>query len=291
MRLCEPFVVLLLPPFFFFFFFEVIKGRIRMEERLLAAVDKIQISEVRELLTNHPELDVNWKNFADSTALHFACIHGHPDLVGLLLSHPAIGVNQRDAYGQTPFLLGCWLRNVEVVKLLLKDGRTDCGLTEKDGRTPLWCASWKGHHEVIKWMLAIRGSELGFEKNSIQSCIEAASTNHNPPVVELLENFMAQPIMTRNRLQGELELSKGFSAELFAMVIFLCDDFLQLRWGQETIDPELERFLKIVIKLPMELQMVLCHRVYGSSREIVTVKDSNAAFEKLCKTGFLDLNE
>jgi len=41
------------------------------------------------------------------------------------------------------------------------------------------------------------------------------------------------------------------------------------------------RFFDIAVMLPMELQMVLSHRVVGSMKQNILMKDSEAAFKAL----------
>jgi len=41
------------------------------------------------------------------------------------------------------------------------------------------------------------------------------------------------------------------------------------------------RFFDIIKRLPMELQMMLCHRAVGSTKQNILHKDSEAAFKSL----------
>ena len=41
------------------------------------------------------------------------------------------------------------------------------------------------------------------------------------------------------------------------------------------------KFFQITRGLPMELQMMLCHRVFGAEKDIVLTKHSEPAFKKL----------
>ena len=78
------------------------------------------------------------------------------------------------------------------------------------------------------------------------------------------------------------------AADHFALTIFLCDDLLQLKPVSNpaaTPNPAASatRFFTITSKLPMDLQMVLCHRVVGSMRQNIFQKDSEAAFKSLAR--------
>ena len=74
------------------------------------------------------------------------------------------------------------------------------------------------------------------------------------------------------------------AAEFFALVVFLCDGLLQLRPPTlitSSSNPAVVRFFMIAAKLPMELQMMLCHRAVGSMKQNILHKDSEGAFKSL----------
>ena len=80
-----------------------------------------------------------------------------------------------------------------------------------------------------------------------------------------------------------------FISDLFALVIFLCDDLLTA--GAESSSSSSSplnnnkpaRFFQVAQLLPMELQMALCNRVFGSCKDIILTKHSEPAFKKLGK--------
>ena len=75
------------------------------------------------------------------------------------------------------------------------------------------------------------------------------------------------------------------SSDLFAQVIFLCDDLLTVRAESSAFSSannnKEARFFQIARCLPMELQMMLCNRVFGAGKDIVLTKPSELAFKKL----------
>jgi hypothetical protein len=160
-----------------------------------------------------------------------------------------------------------------------------------DGCTPLWCASCNGYVEVIKWMIALRGDELSdldkkgkrWDGNE-RTAIEIARKEKKAEVVSLLERFMANLIQTRREIRIELGLVDELAAELFAMTVFLCDDFLRLKEANSPAATGAARFFKIAAQFSMELQMVLCYRVFGSGKGNIKSKDSEPAFKHLTMT-------
>jgi hypothetical protein len=216
------------------------------------------------------------------------------EVVSVLLAHPDVNVNQSKYDESTPFLLGCFNGEVGVVKVLLKDSRVDINMSEEKGRTPLWWASCNGYLDMIKWMIALRGDELNLDKigkfwndDKDYTAIEAARYFDCTKVVSLLERFMVNPVQTRHDLRVELGLVDKDAADLFAMTVFLCDDFLRLKEANSAATSA-ARFFNIASYLPMELQMVLCYRVFGSSKENIKSKDSEAAFKSLARTFHLE---
>jgi len=71
------------------------------------------------------------------------------------------------------------------------------------------------------------------------------------------------------------------AAEVFALTVFLCDDLLQFKPASHPAAAPAIRFFAIAVKLPMDLQMILCHRVVGSMKQNILHKDSEAAFKSL----------
>jgi len=74
----------------------------------------------------------------------------------------------------------------------------------------------------------------------------------------------------------------GLAAKVFALTVFLCDGLLQPKPPALISNPAV-RFFTIASKLPMELQMILCHRVVGSMKQNILLKDSEAAFQSLAR--------
>ena len=81
----------------------------------------------------------------------------------------------------------------------------------------------------------------------------------------------------------KLGVLDALAAEVFALTVFLCDDLLQLKPTLTTTitASAASRFFTIASKLPMELQMILCHRVVGSMKQNILHKDSEVAFKSL----------
>ena len=244
-------------------------------------------NQVKTFLLDNPAFNVNEAlDGMGWTALHHVCRNDHHEIVSVLLVHLDVDVNLKDNNGWTPFLLACLSGNVEVVKVLLRDSRVNINMDDDLGGTALWYASYNRYIEVIKWMNALRGDELDFDKKGRSwdgekecTAIEIARHCNNREVVSLLEKLVEDPTQTRYEIRAELGIREHQSAELFATIVYLCDDHLEVK--QTNLENEPERFFSITKRLPMELQMIICHRVYGSCKDAVLKKDSELAFSHL----------
>ena len=265
-----------------------------MEQLLVNAANGGQFEEVQALLADHPGLNVNWGDIEHRmTALHWAPQKGHLEVVKLLLAHHAISVNVQNSRGSTPFSHSCYSGSVAAVRLLLKDPRVDVTLPNYNQCTPLWRASYYGRREVIEWLIA-SGRDLGdldkkgkWSVTTEYSALEIAKARNQTEVVALLERFIDNPTQTRHELRLRLGVRDELAAEVFALTVFLCDGLLQPRLpalaAPVNVPNPAARFFAIARKLPLELQMVICHRAVGSAKDGILNKDSEAAFKSLAR--------
>jgi len=142
---------------------------------------------------------------------------------------------------------------------------------------------------LIEWLIA-SGRDLGDIENKkgkewfgeFFTILEIAQERNHTKVLSLLERFVDDPEQTRL----ELRILDNLAADIFAMVVFLCDDLLQLKPASHaaaTSNPAAGtlRFFTIASKLPMELQMILCRLVVGSTKQNIIHEDSEEAFKDL----------
>jgi hypothetical protein len=251
-----------------------------MEWKLLDTVEKEKEEKVREILVENKGIDVNWKDSLGWTALHTACNYGHDKIVALLLAHPDIDVNPKAKYGSTPFLFTCSNGKTACALLMLKDERVDINQYEEEGYSPLSFAAFYGHLEIIKWWIASgREIDLGEPGNSSNDAIGAAKEKEKMQVVLLLERFRDNPGEIRRKVRRELGWF-GEEAKIFALVVFLCDGLLEIR---EETPTGAAKFFRITQRLPMDLQIILCHCVVGSAKINILGEQRELAFKNLAK--------
>jgi hypothetical protein len=253
-----------------------------MENQLHGAAMSGNEEEVKKILKGNKGIDVNWGDRFGSTALHWACANGHIKSVTMLLAHPNINVNRKNARGNTPFWYACGFGNTCCVQLLLKNAKvTTLNEPNEDGNTPLWWSARDGQLEVIKWWIASgREMDLGEPGNERNDAIGVAKKKDDTEIVSLLEKFKVDPFQTRHEVRAMLGLLDQMTAEIFAMIIFVCDKLLEIKAENTT---EAARVFNIAKRLPMELQMVLCYRVMGSMKTNISGEMRETSFKKLMR--------
>jgi len=184
--------------------------------------------------------------------------------------------------------------------------------------SPLWLASQEGHLSVAQLILASErevdtktksvagtggwngktAAEVGRYQGVRAKDEEEPEEDYTrkkqkgPLIATLLDSFDADPDATRQHLRELPELRDAFVSDVFALVVFLCDDLLTVSAeysasasSSSVITIVNARFFQIAQRLPIELQMMLCNRVFGSCKDIVLTKHSEPAFKRL--GGFL----
>jgi len=260
-----------------------------VEEILHVSSLEGRLEDVLSVLRDNPGLDVNWVDDTKRTPLHMASMKGHVKIAKVLLAHPNVNVNLLTTGGCTPLTLGCMNGHMSVVRTLLQDHRVDATLTNGKSCTPLWWTCYFERYEVIEWLIA-SGRDLGDIKNKKRKCwkddeytvLEIARRKCKTEAVSLLKRFIANPAQTRQEVRVKLGVLDELAAEVFALTVFLCDGFLQLKPASHPTAAA-TRFFAITVMLPMELQMVLCHRAVGSMKQTILHKDSEAAFKSLAR--------
>jgi len=253
-------------------------------------------------LADDPTVDFNWigEDRLD-TSLHRACRFGHFEIVEVLLARSKIEVNRVNKGGASPFNLACQEGHKEVVSLLLADPRIDPNGPHDEQRTPLWMASQNGHLVAVQYLLA-SGREVNTRTRSTLNNKTAAEQGrrmvprgpndteetrnrketNGPLCADLIDEYERDPVAVRHQLRRQPGLREHFIGHLFALVVFHSDSFVVI--NRRTAHPDTRRFFRITSQLPLDLQMVLCNRIFGSPRDIILSRDSEPGFQLLART-------
>jgi len=263
---------------------------------LLMALLSDQFFEFSKLMKSHPGININYRVTYDGSGtslLSEACDLGRIEFVKLLLLQPNIDVNTKNSHGQTPLMICCRQATIcaNLIRVLIDDPRVDVTSSDEYDRTPLWVVSSRGYLELVELFIA-SGKDLGdlgtnkMRSNQLDvtqyfSVAEIAKRNGNHDVSSLLERFIKDPILTRYELRIKFCMFDSVAAVMFAMAVFMCDGILCLKADSIIIDAKSRRFFSIIERMPMELQMIICRRVVGSSKNNILIKDSEPAFKIL----------
>jgi hypothetical protein len=205
-------------------------------------------------------------------------------------------VNQEDFWGNTPLHHACIFGDIKRMQKLLANDQVDTVHKDDDNCTPFWMLAHSGDCLPIKWFVA-SGRDIGdlTEKGAedeflgyLVTPLELALALHHHDAARLIQHLMHDEHQTRHEIRLEFGLKPQTVAHLFAIVIFVCDDLLRLKATQSTVHKDIStgRFFSMVTRLPMELQMMICHRVSGSPKDVVLTRDSEPMFKFVSKHAF-----
>ena len=211
---------------------------------------------VRVLLA-HPLTLVNAGDNFRWTALHHAVTSGSGGdgvIHGLLCAHPGVRFDVLDVDNTSPLWNASYRNHPESVRRLLAyapDALADLQLQARDH---------------TRSAFSVRVNWHGKRALEVAGCVE---------IRELLTRYEADPRETRRLLRLELGLLGADIAADFASAVLLCDGYLSLR-SHDTGVPA-ARLLMMIARLPLELQMMLCHRRHGSARGVILARDTEMA--------------
>jgi len=254
-------------------------------------------------LINDPTVDVNYSppGSENRSPLRQASFLGHTKIVEALLNHPKIQVNKaKSDIISTPIFTAAQNGHEEIVKMLLCHPDINPNLTDKDGISPIWMATQNNRENVIKMFLALADNidlELkttpGPESWRKRTAAEQADNLGLLGIAELLNSFTrpSNPVerqvhqrQIKKRIKKELELPDFDPVRVLVLTVMLCDGFFVLKTDSSAKNAS--RFFHLMMKLPFDLQMVLCNRLFDETRSIIPVRFFNNELRRLNKMGF-----
>jgi len=223
------------------------------------------------------------------TFLHAAAANGDDECVRLLLACPGIDVNTLSCAESTAFELACEHNRLPIVWRLLADARVEVDCGKVGDPSPANIACRRDRLEVLQLLLA-SGRKISwgapsdtnyFSPHRVAARFEAARC------VRLLKRITENEVRTRCEVRRELGLLGAVIADLYALIVFTCDGLLTFKVPENAV-PSLalqslkdRRFLMMASGLPMELQMLLCHRALYSLAHNIPARESDPAFMRL----------
>lgn len=165
--------------------------------------------EIVELLLEQGAV-VDQKNGDGDTVLHAASAFGHKDIVQLLLSKGA-AINEKRKDGTSALHVAVDRNRKDVVDLLLASG-ADVNARNRDGVTPLYHAAGKNLPEIVTLLLA-QGADFNAPNTQGDTPLHVAAAYGNNRVVELLLSGGAKPSMKNSdgKTPAQLAVQQGRS--------------------------------------------------------------------------------
>ncbi len=188
----------------------------KKSQELHDAIKKHDHDRVKLLLSD-PEVDPEMVQENTMTPFQNACLNGDLHTIRIFLDHgrsidynkPYVGFH----------ILSFITSNTPRTKMLLDDPRlkvgTDGGLfrVARHSRDPL------GTTKLL----------LAWERLSMESVLYDLEAVYTREIYGLLEAYVEDPVSVRFRFREELGYTPGDAGELFATVVLLCDNYLQIK--------------------------------------------------------------
>jgi ankyrin repeat protein len=229
--------------------------------------------EVVRILVNHQKYDVNFKRPYRSP-LEMACLHSSDEIFELLLTRDDIDVNVRNStFMGSPF---CYL-----IKKANFDNRDDTHTVRLKG--------------LLCYIIKKEGLFAPFIQNDLEDLIKLLDKTCRPAISEnnfclkwlgnrgLAEEDTIVPIKTflevvdRAQEEAKRAVVRDYSAQLFALVVFLSDGLLCKKTNKKK--PGLVRFFSMAERLPLDLQMVLCNKAASLNSGNIPIGDNIRTIE------------
>jgi len=245
--------------------------------------------DIVNVLLEDPKIDVNRPQWHGATPLFIAAKQAHHNVVLRLMADYRIKINFSKFNGVTPFYAAVQNNSDAVAISLLNYGfplpngdRVDVNKGTSDGATPLFLAAQKGKETLVRWILACAQElepQVRWMRNYSTPADQAARAGYSQ-LAKLIEEYVQNPTLVRQQLRKELGINKVYSAHVFATLVLLSDNYLEIDERLPSTNHKI-RFFKISRKLPIELQMVVCNRLFDSVSPLVLRAHSEPEFKRV----------
>jgi ankyrin repeat protein len=185
---------------------------------------------VVKTLLQCPQIDVNEKDRAGSTALHSAAIYKKEvAILQALLHHPKIDVNARDKQGENALDRAVYGRDVSIVQALLQHPQIDVNARDKQGRSALDRAVGRRNVAVaiIQALLQHPQIDVNARDKQGESALDKAVKRREVAIIQALLQHPQIDVDVRDE-EGALRLaiSRGNVAVAKALLILNRDMIL-----------------------------------------------------------------
>jgi ankyrin repeat protein len=178
---------------------------------------RANVKEKIEIKTGPKHLHFNVASTSPhQTALHYACIRGHTEIVELLCEAGAWIFNP-NCLGESPLHLAAYYRHKDIVEYLIKQPQVTHDFLDmqecESGGTPLHYASAVGDVEIVK-LLCGAGASIQINTYNKETPLTAAVKNNHTDVAQfIIEHPQATPEFLNTKEEqpadGTVEIEGG----------------------------------------------------------------------------------
>jgi len=282
--------------------------------KLMKAICSGEVAEAVKLVAD-PKTNVNYFHpQKQRTPLHQACMYCYVDIVEALLKRPDINLDLENQFGETAFFIACEEGDWRSVRLFLQKENLAFNRASRFGITPIIKACMKQCVEVLQILIA---NERTFADLSIFERNDVMRSVFRQEKVELLEILMASRnefkipfsmvkmnpwphgpelmdhtasyIMNEDQLRIDLRRKWKKDADILALTLFISDGYLKIKEVQSDDASSLKkatRFFKFLVKLPLEIQMLICKKIYQSNGEFYSSTEVQTHLRRIIRLYF-----
>lgn len=192
-------------------------------------MSRIKDGDAAEMCRLMADPDVYTHKYVQTIVFAYVCQEGNADMIEALMKCNApINYNTEHACG-IHFVVKN--NNLRALRLLMDDPRIDVNTLSKDGNTVLHIAAASARAlDMVKIILASgRFTSAEAKNHKDQDTMSFGFPFVPDKVVALIKEYISDPANTREKLQIELGYPQYQAGELFAMVVLLCDEYLEIK--------------------------------------------------------------
>jgi ankyrin repeat protein len=222
---------------------------------------------------SHANVDVNIKFSKASTLLHIACFFHLNDAIKHLITK--IDINARDRFSLTPLMEFCRCDsivdnqdyNIDILKLLLCNPNIDLNVEDERLHTVLYFVADNRNREVLKYVIA--AGAYRYDKTNLHLVADPFEIQG----YKLIKMYLDTPSLLHDYKVEVDRISKVYTS-----VVLLNEGYYRLNTSQVN---KTSRFYAIASQLPLDVQMVLCYRLFNSTKQNIADKLFLAQAKKL----------
>ena len=249
-----------------------------MEQELYYDASKGKVDKVKKWLQRN-YINVNWR-FRGSTALGAACAGGHTEVVKLLLTRPGIdinnviqredidaAVNNHNTNRESALMVACRCQHHDIFNLIVPLEANDLLASYVNSNIFSYLFQYHRHPDSLEKIIAYHKYKINPSMLEKQTITDHIALEGNERFRQLLTDFRHDSETVQHRMRFKHGLLAADAAKIFAFILMLDKQWLQYKDSKtDNINQQQQRqqhFFSICLKLPEDMQMVVCRRVMG----------------------------